>query len=329
MGFKVFVTDFINDALKPERETLGALADVLALNAFSEEELHGRIEDADALMVYHNLALTRRTLKRLKKCKLIVRCGVGFDNVDGPFARSRGIALANVPDYGAEEVADTAIGMALSIARGISFLNSRLRGKQGPWMYTQAAPLHRLRGRVFGIAGLGRIGTAAAARAKALGMDAIFYDPLKPDGYDKALGIRRVESVEALFRSSFILSLHCPLTPATRHLVNAKTIQLLPKGAVLVNTSRGAVVDVAAIPDAIASGQLLGAGIDVLEDEPPREDNPLLAAWRNPEHPAHHRVLINPHAAFYCEEGLLEMRVKGATACRLALLGEGVRNVVN
>jgi C-terminal binding protein len=291
--------------------------------------LQGRIEEADAVMVYHNLSLTRKTLERLKHCKLIVRCGVGFDNVDGAFARSCGIPLANVPDYGAEEVADTAVGMALSIARGISFPNSRLRANQGSWMYTQAAPLSRLRGKVFGIVGLGRIGTAAAVRAKALGMDVRFFDPLKQDGYDKALGIRRVESVEELFRSAFILSLHCPLTPETRHIVNAKTLQWLPKGAVLVNTSRGAVVDVSAVPDAIASGQLLGAGIDVLEDEPPRENNPLLAAWRNPEHPAHHRVLINPHSAFYCEEGLMEMRVKGATACRRALLGETVRNVVN
>jgi D-3-phosphoglycerate dehydrogenase/C-terminal binding protein len=177
--------------------------------------------------------------------------------------------------------------------------------------------------------GLGRIGTAAALRAKALGMEVLFYDPFKANGCDKALGIRRARSVEELFRASYVLSLHCPLTPETRHLVNARTLAWLPEGAVLINTARGAIVDVSAIPDAIASGRLLGAGIDVLDGEPPAETNPLIAAWRNPEHPAHHRVLVNPHSAFYCEEGLHEMRVKGSRACRCALLGEPVPNVVN
>ncbi|MBI3831157.1 MAG: C-terminal binding protein [Planctomycetes bacterium] len=326
---KVVVTDFIQDDLCPERGELSGVADVAALGASSEELLQGRIEDADAIMLYHSLSITRRTLERLHRCKLIVRCGVGYDNVDHAFARSRGIDVANVPDYGTEEVADSAIGMALALTRGFTFLNSRLRQKQGAWSYTHAAPLRRLRGNVFGIVGLGRIGTAAALRAKALGMDVLFYDPFKANGCDKALGIRRARSVEELFRASYVLSLHCPLTPETRHLVNARTLAWLPQGAVLINTARGAIVDVAAIPDAIASGRLLGAGIDVLDGEPPAETNPLIAAWRNPEHPAHHRVLVNPHSAFYCEEGLNEMRVKGSRACRCALLGEPVPNVVN
>src|SRR5439155_12624045 len=134
-------------------------------------------------------------------------------------ARERGIPVANVPDYGTEEVADSAIGMALSLARGIHLYNSRLQHAVGPWSYTQAAPIRRLRGRVFGIIGLGRIGTATAVRAKALGMDVAFYDPHKPDGYDKALGLRRVEKLDELLRQSFVLSLHCPLTAETRHIV--------------------------------------------------------------------------------------------------------------
>jgi D-3-phosphoglycerate dehydrogenase/C-terminal binding protein len=189
--------------------------------------------------------------------------------------------------------------------------------------------LRRLRGRVFGIVGLGRIGSAAAVRAKALGMDVAFYDPFKADGWDKALGVRRVETLPELFEQSLVLSLHCPLTEQTRSLVDAAALNRMPTGSFLINTARGAIVDTTAIPDAIASGRLAGAGIDVLPSEPPSGDDPLTRAWRDPEHPAHHRVLINPHAAFYCEEGLLEMRTKGADACRRALSGRPLRNVVN
>jgi len=326
---KVVLTDFINGPLDPERRVLGELAEVVALDRYDESELTGFVEDADALMVFHNLNVTRATIERLERCKLIVRCGVGYDNVDRGFARSRGIPVATVPDYGTEEVADTAIGMMLSLTRGVHYMNSRLRGGEGPWMYTQAAPVWRLRGRTFGIVGLGRIGTAAALRAKAFGMEVLFYDPYKPDGWDKSLGAGRVEALDELLARSFVLSLHCPLSEETRHLINGETMARMQAGSYLVNTARGAVVDTAVLPQAIASGRLSGAGIDVLEHEPPPPDHPLVAAWRDPAHPAHHRLILNPHAAFYCEEGLLDMRSKGAEACRRAILGLPLRNVVN
>jgi D-3-phosphoglycerate dehydrogenase/C-terminal binding protein len=326
---KVVITDFIADDLTPEREGLGDLATVAACDAHHEDELAGRIEDAAAIMMYHNIRLSSRTIERLTDCRLIVRCGVGFDNVDHACARKRGIAVANVPDYGTEEVADTAIGMTLALTRGIHQFNTRLRDRPEPWMYHVFAPLHRLRGRTFAIVGLGRIGMATAVRAKALGMDVVFYDPYRQDGFDKSLGIRRVESLADLFRQAFVVSLHCPLTSETRHLVNADTLELLPRGAFLVNTARGGVVDTAAVAVALASGRLAGAGIDVLPQEPPAADDPLLVAWRDRSHPAFERLIVNPHAAFYSEEGLLDMRVKGTAACRRALLDEPLRNVVN
>lgn len=327
--FRVVIADFVVDALQPERDILGDIADVVALNANAEGDLAGKVEGADAIMLYHNIAITKTTIARLERCKLIVRCGVGFDNVDHRFARERDIPVANVPDYGTEEVADSAIGLMLSLARGINLLNSRLQRKSGPWMYSQAAPVLRLRGRVFGIIGLGRIGTAAALRAKALGMDVAFYDPYKQDGYDKALGVRRVERLDDLLRQSFVLSVHCPLTEETRHIVDAEAIAKMPDGSYLVNTARGATVDATAVPNAIRSGKLAGAAIDVLPFEPPPEDHPLLTAWRNPADPCYDRVIVNPHSAFYSEEGLLDMRVKGAQACRRAVLGEPLRNIVN
>ncbi len=326
--FRVVVADFITDA-KIERDILGDLADVVALDANAETELEGRIEDADAIMLYHHIGIGRGTIERLRQCKLIVRCGVGYDNIDWRFARERGIPVGNVPDYGTEEVADSAIGLMLALTRGISFLNNRLQRQHGPWSYAQVAPLRRLRGRVFGIIGLGNIGTATAVRAKALGMDVAFYDPFLGDGYDKALGIRRVDTLDELLAQSFVLSPHCPLTELTHHMVNARAIAKMSDGSYIVNTSRGGVVDATALPAAIASAKLAGAGIDVLEQEPPPDDHPLIVAWRNPNHPAHDRVIVNPHSAFYAVEGLEDMRVKGSNACRRALLGEALRNIVN
>ncbi len=328
--FQVVITDFITGALEPERRVLGDIADVTALDAYSENELAGKIDAADAIMLYHNLSLTRLTIERLRHCKLIVRCGVGYDNVERQFARQRGIPVANVPDYGTEEVADSAIGLTLALTRGIAPLNSLLRADAAAdWMYTPVAPIYRLRGRVFAIVGLGRIGSAAALRAKALGMDVAFYDPLKPDGYDKAIGIRRVDTLDELLNQAFVLSLHCPLTPETKGMIDAAAIAKLPHGSFLVNTARGAVVDTSSIPEAIASGRLAGAGIDVIPTEPPPADDPLIKAWRDPKHPAYHRVIVNPHSAFYSEEGLLDMRIKGSHACRKAVLGLPLLNVVN
>jgi C-terminal binding protein len=327
---RVVVTDFVTGDLGPERTVLGDLAEPIALNAYSEADLVGRVEDAAALMLYHNISISRSTIERLTGCKLIVRCGVGYDNVDRHFARSCGIPVANVPDYGTEEVADSAIGLTLTLTRGIHYLNSALRdAPAAEWTYRAAAPIARLRGRVFGVVGLGRIGTATALRAKALGMDVAFYDPYLEDGYDKALGIRRVDTLADLLAQSFVVSLHTPLTPETNRMIGAVAVAKMPRGSFLVNTSRGAVVDTAALPPALASGHLAGAGIDVLATEPPPADDPLIRAWRDPTHAAYHRLIVNPHSAFYSEEGLLDMRVKGAKAVRNALLGQPLLNVVN
>ena len=296
----------------------------------TRRRLVGKVEDAGALMVYHSIfRLSGATIDRLSGCKVITRCGVGYDNVELAAAQRRGIPVCNVPDYGTEEVADSAIGMMLTLTRGIHVLNSRLRDSREEWHYTHAAPLVRLRGRTLGIIGLGRIGSAVAVRGKAIGMRVLYYDPYTPDGYDKALGVTRAETLDELLVQSDVMTCHCPLTDETRHMVNAAAIAKLKRGSYLVNNARGGVVDAAAIPEAIASGQLAGAGIDVLETEPPPPDHPLIVAWRDPDHPAHHRVIVNPHSAFYCEEGLTEMRIKGAQSCRRALLGQPLRNVVN
>ncbi|NNE93228.1 MAG: C-terminal binding protein [Verrucomicrobiales bacterium] len=326
---RVVITDLIVEPLNFERAVLDGHADVTALNAMSEAVLVGKIEQADAIMVYHYFRFTRDSIDRLENCKVIVRPGVGYDGIDIEAARERGIPVCNVPDYGTEEVADSAVGMAVTLARGTHFLNSRLRRGIGDWNVDQAAPIQRIRGRVFGIIGCGRIGSAAALRAKAFGFDVVFHDPYLPDGMEKALGIRRVQTLGELLAQSYVVSLHCPLTDETRGLICEAEISKMPVGSFLVNTARGGVVDTEAVIDALADGHLQGAGIDVLEQEPPPEDSPILAAWRNPDHPAHDRLILNPHTAFYCEEGCEEFRTKGAQEVLRALRGEPLRNVVN
>jgi C-terminal binding protein len=325
----VLITDLIVEPLDCERAVLDGHAEVRALNARSQADLDGHLEQADAVMIYHYLRMNRELIGRLRKCRLIARPGVGYDNVDIQAARERGIPVVNVPDYGTEEVADSALGMALTLARGTHLLNSRLRRGLGPWNVEQAAPVHRLRGRVFGIVGCGRIGSAAALRAKAFGFDVLIHDPFIPDGVEKALGVRRVDTLDELLAQSHIVSAHCPLTPRTRGLLGAREIARMPRGSFLVNTARGGVVDTAAVVEALASGHLAGAGIDVLEQEPPPADSPVLRAWRDPDHPAHDRLLLNPHTAFYCEEGCVEFRTKAAREVLRALKGEPLRNVVN
>ena len=326
---KVIITDLITEPLACERRVLDGYADIHALNARSQSDLVGQLDEADAIMVYHYLKIDRAIIERLKKCRIIARPGVGYDNIDIAAAREHGIPVVNVPDYGTEEVADSALGMALTLTRGTHFLNSRLRRGIGAWNVGQAAPIHRLRGRVFGIIGCGCIGSAAALRAKAFGFDVVIYDPFIPDGVEKALGVRRVDSPGELLSQSHVVSMHCPLTPRTRGMIGARELAQMPRGSFLVNTARGGVVDTAAVVEALADGHLAGAGIDVLEHEPPPADSPVLRAWRDPNHPAHDRLLLNPHTAYYCEEGCEEFRTKAAREILRALKGEPLRNQVN
>ena len=307
--YKVTVTDFIADDLRPETQILGDLANVVALDSYDENEVVGRIEDSDAIMLYHNIALTRKTIDHLTRCKLIVRCGVGYDNVDFKLARQRGISVANIPDYGTEEVADSAIGMMLALTRGIAQVGSLLRAGVEPWSYTHLVPRYRLRGRVFGVVGLGRIGTAVTLRAKAMGMDVAFYDPYKPSGYDKVLGVRRLEHFDELLAQSYVLSLHCPLTEETFHLIDdGDNCQATDRGIPDQHRPRHAWSIRRHFPRHWLPGNWPGRASTFFEHEPPAAHHPLLTAWRDPQHPAHHRLILNPHSAFYSEEGLMHMR---------------------
>ncbi len=327
--FDVIVTDFIHEPLSIEREILGDIANVSALNAQCDSDIKEQIEHAHALLVYHFISLSRTAIERMNNCRVIVRCGAGYDNVDYRFARERGIDVCNVPDYGTEDVADTAIALALSLSRGTHRLNHLCQRGTENWTYELAVPLRRIRGQTFGLIGMGRIGTATALRAKALGYEVLFFDPHVVSGADKAIGVRRAECLEELLNRSDVVSCHCWLSEETRHLINRQTIELMRPGSLLINTARGAVVEPDAVLHGLECGILAGAGIDVLEQEPPHDAHPLVQAWRDPLHPANSRLILTPHAAFYSEEGLEDMRRKGCENVRRILLGNPARNIVN
>ena len=327
--FQVYVTDFIYEPLDIEREILGDIADLAAIAAMSNADLDQRMDSADALLVYHFVSIRESLMQRMPRLKVVARCGAGFDNIDTDYARSRNIAVTNVPDYGTEDVADAAIALVLSIARGTHRMAHLCQQGTDDWSYELAIPLHRIRGQKFGIIGMGRIGMAVALRAKAFGYEVVFLDPYAVEGTDKALGIRRANSLEELLSQCNVVSCNCLLSEETKHIINCDTIELMPMGSILVNTSRGAVVDAMAVLKGLESGRLMGAGIDVLEQEPPDPNHPLFQAWRNPKHPAHDRLILTPHAAFYSEEGLVDMRRKGSENVRRILLGNPCRNVVN
>jgi phosphoglycerate dehydrogenase-like enzyme len=312
----IVVTDHLAEA-GVERGVLDPVADVRLLQTDDEADVARGGADADALLVFHTIKLSEPTIAALTRCRGIVRCGVGYDNVDLAAAGARGMVVCNVPDYGTEEVADHALLMMLALARRL--LPTAQSVREGRWDFTTAFGAPRMRGRTLGLVGCGRIGTATALRAKALGMRVVFYDPYKPDGLDKALGVQRCYRVEELLAQSEFLSLHCPLTAETRHILNAEALSHLPSGAYVVNTARGPCIDAGALLAALDSGRVAFAGLDVVEREPLDDE-------RLRRHP---RVLLTPHVAFYSAEAFAEMRTKGAEEALRLVRGEPVRNAVN
>src|SRR4051812_41761314 len=221
--YQVIVTDALAE-VGPERKILDDIADVTLLQTNDEADVARRGAEADVLLVYHTIKITERTIATLNKCRGIIRCGVGYDNVDIHAAGARGIVVCNVPDYGAEEVADHALMLLLAVARRLLPAHQAIR--DGTWDTTLVFGAPRLRGRTLGLVGCGRIGTAMALRARALGMRVVAFDPYRPDGLDKALGIERAWSLEELLPQAQFLSLHCPLTRETRHVLNERTLAL-------------------------------------------------------------------------------------------------------
>lgn len=300
-----------------ERRVVGDAAEVRRYLCVGDGDFTEEICGARALIVWHNTPVTAAGIGRLKNCRAIIRNGVGFDSVDGAAARARGIALCNVPDYGTEEVADHAIALALALCRQLFPLDAE--AKALGWTIRVEPKLRRLRELTFGVVGLGRIGTAAALRAKAMGFRVCFYDPYLPNGADKAVGVARARTLGELLAQTDVLSIHCPLNEETHHMIAEPELAMLKRGAFVVNTARGAIIKKSATLAALRDGRLAGAGLDVVEDEP----------LKTAEEAAIPNLIVTCHAAFCSVESKNEMRATSARIARAAVLGEPLENIVN
>lgn len=315
--FTVVIADFLEeDAI--ETAVLGDVARLVRAHARDEAELLPHVAAADAIILFHDISrVGEPTFSRATHCRCVVRAGVGFNNVDVESATRHGVQVCNVPDYGTEEVADHAIMFLLALARKLVPSHQAIR--DGAWDYRLATGAPRLRDKTLGLVGCGRIGTATALRARAFGLDVVVYDPYIPNGIEKALGVRRVHQLGELLEESDFISLHCYLNEETHHLIDREAFARMRPGTLLVNTARGPVIDEDALLEALDSGQIAAAGLDVVEREP-------LANDRIRRHP---NILLTPHTAFYSVEGYVELRAKTAQEVLRVLLGKPPRNPVN
>jgi D-3-phosphoglycerate dehydrogenase/C-terminal binding protein len=319
--YKVVIVDSISNSYvtepNVELEILSDVADVTVVHVNSSDELLGKIDNADAVISWHLVPLPKSVIDRFVNCQVIVRAAVGFDNIDISAAHKKGIPVCNVPDYGTEEVADHALALMLSLARRIPLAHRSVL--DGQWDWHVVGSLGRLRGKVLGIVGFGRTGSAVARRAHSFGLRVAFYDPYVVDGTDKAHGVIRYESLHQLLRDSDIISLHTPLSDETRHLIGEQEFACMNKHKILINTSRGEVIDQIALLEAIKGEKIAKVALDVLESEP--EVPPQLCSSND--------FILTPHSAFYCDEGLLEIRTKSAQMVLRQLSGQSLRTVVN
>jgi D-3-phosphoglycerate dehydrogenase len=272
-------------------------------------------KDADALLVTY-AKINADMIREMKKCRIISRFGIGVDNVDIEAATRQGIVVTKVPDYCIDEVSDHAMALLLSLVRKIPF--SSARAHAGRWEMPAVTPIHRLRGTVLGLVGFGRIPQLVAPKAKAFGMRVMAYDPYVALNVMEQAGVGRLEFAELLKISDYI-SIHSPLLPETHHLFSDEVFRQMKPGSVIVNTSRGPVVDEAALARALDSKQLAGAALDVLEQEPP-VSSPLFGR---------DNVILTPHTSFYSVESLEELQTKAAEEVVRVLSGQPPRNPVN
>ena len=267
---------------------------------------------------------------KLKKCRIFITPKVGFDNIDLAAWGEMGIPVSNVPDYGTMEVADHAIALMMSLMKGITFHTRELKKDiRGNWRPALNPYGRRLSDCTFGVLGLGRIGTATALRAKAFGMNVVFFDPYLPNGADLAVGVQRLNSFEELMASSDVLSVHVPLSDETHNMLDASAFAKAKPGMILINSARGPIIDLDALHTALKSNQIQAAGLDVLPVEPADPAHPLLSAWSNDEEWIADRLLITPHSAFYTPESMRDMRAKGVHVAIEYLDGGRLQNCVN
>jgi D-3-phosphoglycerate dehydrogenase / 2-oxoglutarate reductase len=306
----IAITDSPFPSLEPAKQKLARLDPEYRMAASpSADDILAVARDADAILVTY-AKLPGELLRQLTRCKAIGRFGLGVDNIDLPAAKALAIAVNYVPDYCLREVSDHAMALLFALARKVTLANKLVQS--GRWEVPPLVPLRRLEGQVLGLIGFGNIPRALAPKAKAFGLKVLAHDPYVAKEMLGAAGVEGVSFDDLLARSDFI-SVHAPLLPATRGLMNAAAFAKMKKGAFLINTARGPLLDEAALVAALDSGKLGGAALDVMAAEPLPKDSPLLGR---------DNVILTPHTAFYSVEALDELQTKCASDVARVLSGE-------
>lgn len=312
----VAVTEAPFASFEPARTVLSKVYAELRVAAEATPEAIVKVaRDADAVIVTY-AKLSDNMIQQMTRCRIIARFGIGVDNIEIAAATAAGILVTNVPDYCIDEVSDHAVALLLALVRKIPFANARTHS--GRWETSAVAPIHRLRGTVLGLVGFGRIPQLVAPKAQAFGLKVVTYDPyISPETAARA-GVGVVDFTE-LLRSSDYISVHAPLTEKTHHLFNSETLSQMKPTAYLINTARGPLVDEEALARALDAGQLAGAALDVLAQEPPSGSSLF----------GRDNVILTPHMSYYSVESLIDLQTKGAEEVVRALTGQAPRNPVN
>jgi D-3-phosphoglycerate dehydrogenase len=306
----IAIADSPFPSLDPVKKALAKLDPEYRISkSTSAEDIIAVARDADAIIVCY-AKITPDVIGALTKCKVIGRTGLGVDNIDIPAAAAKNIVVTYVPDYCLREVSDHAMALLLALARKVTLANKL--AQEGRWEMPSVQPMYRLEGRTLGLAGFGNIPRTLVPKAKAFGLRVITSDPYVAEEHLKALDVKNVSFDELLTQSDYI-SVHAPLLPSTRGLFNKEAFAKMKKGAVIINTARGPLIDEAALIEALDSGHLAGAGLDVITTEPMPKDSPLIGR---------DNLILTPHTGFYSEESLVELQTKCATDVGHVLQGE-------
>jgi D-3-phosphoglycerate dehydrogenase len=316
--YKILMTDCIFQDQNIERRLLAEIGAELVLAPSKDEDtLVGLAHGVDGILVTY-AELTAKVIKACTKCRIITRTGIGYNNIDVAAANECGIMVSNVPDYCIDEVADHTLALILAWLRKIPLLSASV--KNGQWNINLARPIPRLNTLTAGLVGFGHIARAVSGRLKAFGVTVKAYDPYIADDMFTEADVERCLSLQSLAETADIISLHSPLTDETRNMINSDVFQKMKQTAILVNTSRGPLINESDLHNAIATGQIAGCCLDVMAMEPCDRNSPLLQ---------YDNVIVTPHVAFYSEGSDIELRVKSTQQIILALTQGQPRYWVN
>ena len=315
--YTVLMTDYAWPSVEPERKVLSEIgAELIVAETGAEDELVSLAPQSDGILTCWEQTTTA-VIRAAERCQVIGRCGIGLDNIDVKTATELGIVVTNVPAYCIDEVSDHAMALLLACARKISIFDRE--AKRGGWVRDVGPPVYRIRGKTLGIMGFGKIGKAVVPKAKAFGLDVIVYSPSLSAQVAESCGVQKVELPELLMQSDFI-TIHAPLNSRTENLLGKEEFRQMKETAYVINTSRGGIIDTAALCTAVQKGWIAGAGLDVLAEEPPAPDEPLIEL---------DNIVITPHAAFASEESTYDLEVSAARAVADVLSGKMPESVVN